>query len=59
MDIAVALSKLPLTLHVKDSFVLDFNLMMVCLVAKLILKIFDKNDALLNLNFKNDAFYEK
>lgn len=29
MDIAVALSKLPISNHIKESFVLDFNLMTV------------------------------
>jgi hypothetical protein len=30
MDIAVALSKLPKTEHVKQSFLLDFNFVSVC-----------------------------
>lgn len=29
MDIAVALSKLPLTTHIKESFIMDFNLITV------------------------------
>uniref|UniRef100_A0A915DW90 Nuclear RNA export factor 1 n=1 Tax=Ditylenchus dipsaci TaxID=166011 RepID=A0A915DW90_9BILA len=33
MDVAVALSKLPLTSHVKDSFVIDFNLVTSNLVV--------------------------